>query len=58
MMQTFENQQPSLFELFEETPRVALIPALKAELATLVEVLLAEIAMALAKEVGSEQDHQ
>ena len=58
MMQTFENQQPSLFELFEETPRVALIPALKAELATLVEVLLAEIAMALAKEVGNEQDHQ
>jgi hypothetical protein len=40
MMQTFENQQPSLFELIEETPRVALTSALKAELATLVEVLL------------------
>ena len=57
-MQTFENQQLGLFELFEETPRVAITPALKAELATLVEVLLAEIAMALAKEVGNEQDHQ
>ena len=58
MMQTFENQQPSLFELFEETPCVALTPALKAELATLVEVLLAEIAGTLAREVGNEQDHQ
>ena len=58
MMQTFENQQPSLFELFEETPRVALTPALKAELATLVEVLLAEIAATLAREAGNEQDHQ
>ena len=58
MMQTFENQQPSLFELIEETPLVALTPALKAELATLVEALLAEIAATLAKEVGNEQDHQ
>jgi hypothetical protein len=54
MMQTFENQQPSLFELFEETPRVTLTPALKAELATLVEVLLAVIAATLAREVGNE----
>ena len=58
MMQTFENQQPSLFELFEETPRVALTPALKAELATLVEVLLAEIAATLGRQFGNEHDHQ
>ena len=58
MMPTVENQQPSLFELFEETPRVALTSALKAELATPVEALLAEIAAALAREVGNEQDHQ
>ena len=44
MMQTFENQQPSLLELIEEVPRIALAPAQKAQLATLVEALLAEIA--------------
>ena len=57
-MQTFENQQPSLFDLVEEAPRVALTPALNAELAVLVKTLLAEIAAALAKEAGNEQDHQ
>ena len=58
MMQTFENQQPSLFELIEEAPRIALAPAQKTQLATLVEALLAEIAATLAREVGNEQDHQ
>jgi len=58
MMQTFENQQPSLLELIEEVPRIALAPAQKTQLATLVEALLAEIAAALAREVGDEQDHQ
>ena len=58
MMQTFENQQPSLLELIEEVPRVSLAPARKAQLATLVEFLLAEIAATLAREAGNEQDHQ
>jgi hypothetical protein len=58
MMQTFENQQPSLLELIEEVPRIALAPAQKAQLATLVEALLAEIAATLAKEAGNEQDQQ
>ena len=58
MMQTFENQQPSLLELIEEVPRVSLAPAQKAQLATLVEALLAEIAATLAREAGNEQDHQ
>ncbi|MGO9430362.1 hypothetical protein [Rhodoblastus sp.] len=57
-MQTFENQQPSLLELIEEVPRIALAPAQKTQLATLVEALLAEIAATLAREVGNEQDHQ
>jgi hypothetical protein len=58
MMQTFENQQPSLLELIEEAPRIALTPAQKTQLAALVEALLAEIAAALAREVGNEQDHK
>ena len=58
MKQTFEYQQASLLELIEEVPRIALAPAQKAQLATLVEALLAEIAAALAREAGNEQDHQ
>jgi hypothetical protein len=58
MMQTFENQQPSLLDLIEEVPRIALAPVQKAQLATLVETLLAVIAAALAREAGNEQDHQ
>lgn len=57
-MQTSENQQPSLLELIEAVPRIALAPAQKIQLATLVEALLAEIAASLAREVGNEQDHQ
>jgi hypothetical protein len=58
MMQTFENQQPSLLELIEEPPRIALAPAQAMQLATLLEALLAEIAATLGREVGNEQDHQ
>ena len=58
MMQPFENQQPSLLELIEEVPRIALASRQTSQLATLVEVLLAEIAAALAKkETSDEQDH-
>jgi hypothetical protein len=41
-----ENPQPNLFELLEEP--LALAPAQQAQLATLVEALLREIAVALA----------
>jgi hypothetical protein len=58
MLQTFENRQPTLFELIEEAPRIALTPARKAELTKLVEALLAEIAATLAREAGNEQDQQ
>ena len=36
MMQTFEKQQPSLFELIEEAPRIALPPVQKTQLAALI----------------------
>ena len=53
-----ENLQPSLFEA--ERPRVEL-PARKSELATVIEVLLREIAAALSKAAsgasGDDQDH-
>jgi hypothetical protein len=55
MMQPFENQQPSLLELIEEVPRIALASRQTAQLATLVEVLLAEIAAALAKKEASDE---
>jgi len=60
MVQPIENHQPSQLELPEEVPRIALHQAQKAQLATLVEALLAEIAAALAikKEAGNEQDHR
>jgi len=54
-----QNLQPSLFEA--ERPRVELRAAQKRELATVIEVLLREIAAALAKaasgERGDDQDH-
>ena len=54
-----KNLQPSLFEA--ERPCVELGAAQKRELATLIEVLLREIAAALAKaaneETGDDQDH-
>lgn len=56
MMRQFEHPQPNLFD--EDEPRVDLGPAQKAELATLVKVLLFEIATALAnREIGNDQDH-
>jgi len=57
MTYRFENLQPSLFET--ERPCVELHVARKKELATVIEVLLREIAAALAKAGGSgdDQDH-
>jgi len=55
-----ENLQPSLFEA--ERPYVELGAGQKTELATVIEVLLREIAAALAKaargERGDDQDHE
>ena len=54
-----ENLQPSLFEA--ERPCVELGAAQKSELATVIELLLREIAAALAKAAsgrsGNDQDH-
>ena len=54
-----ENLQPSLFEA--ERSRVELRAVQKSELATVIEVLLGEIAAALAKAAsgasGDDQDH-
>ena len=59
MTQRTENLQPSLFEA--ERLCVELRAAQKSELATVIEVLLREIAAALAKTVsggsGDDQDH-
>jgi hypothetical protein len=53
-----ENPQPGLFDCQE--PSIVLTPTQSAQLATLVEALLAEIVAALAKrEAGDEQqDHR
>lgn len=59
MTHRFENLQPSLFET--ERPSVELHAARKNELATVIEVLLREIAAALAKAASEgssdDQDH-
>ncbi len=59
MTRRSENLQPSLFEA--ERPCLELQAAQKKELATVIEVLLREIAAALAKaargESGDDQDH-
>ena len=59
MTHRLENLQPSLFET--ERPCVELHAARKNELATVIEVLLREIAAALAKAAsggnGDDQDH-
>jgi hypothetical protein len=48
--------QPDLFE--QDEPRVLPVPSQREQLATLVEALLLEIAVALAaREVGDDQDH-
>ena len=60
MTQRSENLQPSLFESRDDRAS-SCVPAQKSELATVIEVLLREIAAALAKaasgESGDDQDH-
>ena len=52
-----ENPQPGLFDQTE--PSAVLTPKQEAQLATLVEALLIEIAATLAsREAGHEQDHR
>jgi len=56
MTHQFETPQPGLFA--EDQSRVVLKPAQKVALAKLMEVLLFEIATALANgEIGNDQDH-
>ena len=56
MARQSEKLQPSLFD--EDEPRVVLAAAQTVDLAALMEVLLREIATALANgEIGDEQDH-
>jgi hypothetical protein len=56
MTRQFESPQQSLFN--EDKPRAVLEPAQKVALAKLVQLLLREIATALANaESGDEQDH-
>jgi hypothetical protein len=51
-----ENLQRSLFE--EERPRIELRPVQRAELATVVQALLREIAAALVDAKRGESDHE
>ena len=51
----FENLQRSLFD---ERPRIELRPAHRAELATVIEALLREIAAALVNAKRGESDHE
>ena len=56
MARQSEKLRPSLFD--EDEPRVVLAAAQMVDLAALMEVLLREIATALANgELGDEQDH-
>jgi hypothetical protein len=49
--------QPGLFD--QDEPRVALLPAQKVQLSSLIEALFIEISAALAsREAGDEQDHR
>ena len=58
MTQHIERPQPSLLALLMEVPPVELPSTQQAQLATLLEVLLREIAVALATgEVGHDEDH-
>jgi hypothetical protein len=55
MQRQFQHPQPSLFD--ENEPRVELAPALMVELATLMKVLLLEIATVLANgEIDNDQE--
>jgi hypothetical protein len=52
-----ENPQPGLFD--QDEPSITLAPLQTAQLATLVEALLLEIAVALAtEEIGDDQDNR
>ena len=51
-----ENLQPNLFD--QESPRIELRPAQRAELAAAVEALLREIAAALVNAKRGENDHE
>ena len=54
---TLESKQLGLFEQIE--PEIVVTPVQQQQLAMLVEVLLSEIASALAtEEVGNDQDHR
>jgi hypothetical protein len=56
MTRQSEKLQPNLFD--EDEPRAVLAAAQMVDLAALMEVLLREIATALANgEIGDEQDH-
>ncbi len=56
MKRQFKSPQPSLFEA--SAPSAVLTPAQEVELAMLVETLLREVAVALAKgEIANDQDH-
>jgi hypothetical protein len=56
MKRQSEKLQPSLFD--EDEPHIVLAAARMIDLAALMEVLLREIATALANgEIGDEQDH-
>jgi hypothetical protein len=56
MTRQSENLQQSLFD--EERARIELRPTQRAELATVVEVLLREIAAALVNAKRGESDHE
>jgi hypothetical protein len=55
MKQKAASPQPDLFDVDDD--QISPILAQKEQLATLVEALLREIAVALAGEVGDDQDH-
>ena len=56
MMRQLKHPQPSLFD--KDEPCVVLAPAHETELATLLKVLLLEIATALSnREICKDQDH-
>ena len=56
MMRQLKHPQPSLFD--KDEPCVVLAPAHETELATLLKVLLLEIATALSnREICNDQDH-
>ena len=55
-MTRHREDQPNLFD--KKTPSVAVKPAQKSELATVVEALLSEIAAALASKISGANSHE